>query len=427
MLARDQARREGRERPAQVPEAATRLRNGVTGPTARPRRIVRVIARLNVGGPAHHVTILSDRLRAHGYETLLVAGRVGAHEGSLAHLAHDRDVALVEIPDLGPEVRPLADLRALIALTRLLWREQPDLLHTHTAKAGALGRLAALLARPRARPIVVHTYHGHVLSRYFGVPARTAFRVIEWTLARFTDRLVGVSQATVDDLVALRVARRERFSVVPVGLELDAFLAVDGEPEGTLRDDLGGGDDPLFVYVGRLAPIKRVDLLIQAMSRLKAQDVSVRLAVVGDGESRTEIEGLIRTLGVEDRVAVLGFRDRVEEVYAAADAAVLCSDDEGTPVSLIEAAAAGRPCVATDVGGVSDVVTPSTGILVPPNDPEALAHAMRRLAEAPELRHEMGIAGRAHVSTRFTADRLVEDISRLYDTLLAPRVPEAER
>src|SRR3954468_24079079 len=188
------------------------------------RRIkgIGVIARLNMGGPAHHVGFLSGLLDPDRYETVLFHGEIGAGEAALSSTADRYGVRRETVPGLRPELRPVDDLRALVALVGAVRRFRPDIVHTHTAKAGMLGRLAALAMRPR--PIIVHTYHGHVLEGYFG-PLRNAFyRALERGLARVSDVLIGVSSATGDDLVRLQIAPREKFRVIPIGLDLDPFL-----------------------------------------------------------------------------------------------------------------------------------------------------------------------------------------------------------
>ena len=321
--------------------------------------------------------MLSRGLDGRGYETLLVTGRVGAgekeHEGLEAMSVH-------RIDSLGPEIRPLEDLRALIALIRLMRAYRPAVVHTHTAKAGMLGRTAARLALG-PRPVVVHTFHGHVLRGYFG-PAKTLrLRAIERWLAKISNRLVGVSAATVDELVELGVAPRSKFTVVPLGLELDPFLALDLEPGAELRDEIGARPgDVIFTFTGRLVPIKRTDAMLRALAIARRAGVPARVVVVGDGALRPEMEALARNLGCADAVDFLGYRTDLTRIAAGSDAALLSSDNEGTPVALIEAAAAGRPAVATDVGGVSDIVVEGAGLLAPAGDAEALAAQIARLA-----------------------------------------------
>ncbi len=374
-------------------------------------RVLRVIARMNVGGPAYHVSLLSGRLDPERYDTLLVSGRVGQGEGSFDELAHRYGARHRVLEMLGPELQPIRDLRALVALVRIVRRVKPDVIHTHTAKAGMVGRLAARLGAGR-RPVVIHTYHGHVLSGYFGRLQTGFYRVLERGLARLSNRLVAVSRAVADDLVGFRVAPRERFAVVPLGVELDRFLRVrPGDGDG-IRAELGlGPDDVLLTTVGRLVPIKRLDILLAAFAQLPGP---LRLAIVGDGELRAKLEAEVKRLGISDRVAFLGFRTDLDAVQAATDIAVLSSDNEGTPVALIEAAAAGTPAVATRVGGVADVVTPDTGRLVPAGDSAAMAAAIAELAADAGLRARLGAAAREHVTARFSAERLLADIDALY-------------
>jgi glycosyltransferase involved in cell wall biosynthesis len=376
-------------------------------------RVLRVIARLNIGGPAYHVSLLSGRLNPDRYETLLVAGRPGPGEGSFEQLATRYGARLVLLPSLSPEIDPRADLRSLRSLAGIVRGFRPHIVHTHTAKAGALGRSAALLGAGR-RPLIVHTYHGHVLEGYFGSAVTAGYRAVERGLGAVSDRLIGVSQATVDDLVRLRVAPRERFSVIPLGLDLERFLSLAARPE---RD----AGEVVALYAGRLVPIKRVDVLLRAVARARDRGARLRLVVLGDGELRPALEQLAGALGLDDAVSFLGYREDVAPHVAAADIAVLSSANEGTPVALIEAAAAGRPLVGTRVGGVSDVVVPGTGRLVPSADVERLAGALSELAEQPALRLELGARAREHVRSRYAAERLVGDVDRLYRELLASR------
>jgi glycosyltransferase involved in cell wall biosynthesis len=382
-------------------------------------RVLRVIARMNIGGPAHHVSMLSGRLDPDRFRTLLVHGRVAPSEGSFEYLAEREGCAVEVVPGLGPEIRPLRDVWALIGLMGAMHRFRPHIVHTHTAMAGFLGRLAAVLS-PGPRPIIVHTYHGHVLEGYFGRKKTAIYRLLERRLATVSDRLIGVSRATVDDLVRLGVARPERFRMIPIGLDLERFRQPDPEGAAALRRECGAGEkEVLAAYVGRLVPIKRVDLVLRAVAEARREAVPLRLVVAGDGERRQELERLADQLGLRDAVTFLGYVSDSSRVAAAADIAILASDNEGTPVALIEAAAAGRPAVATAVGGVPEVVVPGAGLLAPRGDHTALADALVRLARDPSLRTTMGARGREHVLQQFSIERLLSDIEDLYDELLA--------
>jgi glycosyltransferase involved in cell wall biosynthesis len=379
-----------------------------------------VIARLNLGGPAQQAAMLSGRrFDPERYETLLVHGSLPAGEESMADLARREGARTLYLPSLAPPVNPANDLRALGSLIRIVRRFDPDIVHTHTAKAGFLGRQAALLAG-RGRPHLVHTYHGHVLEGYFGPLKSGLYRRLERWLGKRTDVLIGVSQATVDDLVRLGVAPRERFRVIRLGLDLSAYVA-DGEAgRDQVRRELGV--DPaelLVVYVGRIAPIKRLDLLVRATALAIEGGAPIRLAIVGDGEQRAQLESMAGELGIGDRCHFLGYRRDLPRIFAAGDVAAISSANEGTPVSLIEAGATGLPAIATDVGGVSDVVTPQTGLLVPDGDARALADALTRLASDQELRRRLGAAAPERVLSRFSIERLIADVKALYETMLA--------
>jgi glycosyltransferase involved in cell wall biosynthesis len=374
-----------------------------------------------MGGPAQQVSLLSGRrFDPVRYETLLVHGALAPGEDSLAEMAEEEGAHTEYLPTLGQPVRPHRDLAALRSLTAIGRRFRPDIVHTHTAKAGTVGRLAALRLQPR--PAIVHTYHGHVLEGYFGRLKSGAYRTVERRLARFTDRLVGVSQATVDDLVRLGVAPRERFRVIPLGLDLSPFAQVQAEDGQALRAQLGvEGGELLLTYVGRVVPIKRLDVLLRGFARARRSGQDLRLAIVGDGEMRPDIEALAGELEISGSVSFLGYRRELATIEAATDIAVLSSDNEGTPVSLIEAAAAGRPAVASDVGGVADVVGEDGGILYPAGDEEGLSRSITRLATDSELRARMGTAARERALSRYSVDRLLADIDELYEGLLGLR------
>lgn len=384
-------------------------------------RILRVIARLNMGGPAHHVSLLSGhRLDAERFETLLVHGRLAPGEESLERIAARERARTVFVSELMQPLSPADDARALLRLRALVDEYRPHLVHTHTAKAGFLGRQAALSSR-RAEPKLVHTFHGHVLEGYFSPPKERAFRALERRLGRRTDRLLGVSQATVDDLVRLGIAEPERFQVLPLGLDLARYAAIGEAERAAARADLGlVADEVLVSFVGRIVPIKRIDVLLTALATARRQGAKLRLALAGDGEMRAELESLAHSLGVAEVVDWLGYRADLRPLTAAADIAAVSSDNEGTPVSLIEAAAAAVPAVATDVGGVSEVVADRrSGLLVPADDSEAFARALAELAAEPERRRKFGAAARERALARYSIDRLLADIDELYTSLLA--------
>ncbi|HYH60480.1 MAG TPA: glycosyltransferase [Solirubrobacterales bacterium] len=376
-----------------------------------------------MGGPAHQVTLLSGRRFPSRYESLLAHGSVPAGEGSLAYLARQEGAREIFVSELVQPISPVQDVRALRRLAGIIRSFRPDVIHTHTAKAGFIGRQAASLAGI-SRPVLVHTFHGHVLEGYFGRIKSGLYRRLERRLASGTDALIGVSTATVDDLVRLGVAPREKFRVVPLGLDLERFDSIEAAARPRARARLGYREgDVVCTFVGRLAPVKRVGLLIAALGRARACDERLQLLVVGDGAERASLERQARAAGLAQAVRFVGYRDDLETIWAGSDLAVLSSDNEGTPVALIEAAAAGLPAVATDVGGVAEAVSPESSLLVPPGDERGLANAMVELGGDPERRAAMGAIARARAIERFSVDRLIADISGLYQGLLDECAP----
>jgi glycosyltransferase involved in cell wall biosynthesis len=374
-----------------------------------------------MGGPAQQASLLSGRrLDPDRYETLLVHGSLAPGEESMAEMAAREGARTEFLPSLAQPVRPQRDLAVVAKLAAIARRFRPHIVHTHTAKAGFVGRQAALALRPR--PVIVHTYHGHVLEGYFG-PLKTAvYRSLERLMGRFSDALIGVSQATVDDLVRLGVAPRDRFRVIPLGLDLEPFTRLEERERQELRRELDvGKDEVLLTYVGRVVPIKRLDLLLRGFARARNKAPALRLAIVGDGEIRPGLEALAAELGVVGEVSFLGYRQDLPRVAAATDVAVLSSANEGTPVSLIEAGAAGRPAVASAVGGVPEVVTAETGILYPSGDEGALARALTTLGSDPRAREELGSQASERILQRYSAERLIADIDALYSELLGAR------
>ena len=383
-------------------------------------KILRVIARLNMGGPALHVAYLTEGLRARGYDTTLVAGSLARGEDSMAFVADARDVEIVRIDELGREISPLRDVVATVRLAWLIRRERPDILHTHTAKAGTVGRVAALLAGRRRPPVVVHTFHGHVLRGYFGPLRSWLFRQLERWLASRTTALIAVSPQVRDDLVALGIAPAERFVVVRLGIELGERVAAEQNGRAESRRYLGIEPNRFAVgWIGRMTAVKRTDDVLLAFKQLRKDGVDAVLCMVGDGPDRPGLERRAHELGIVRDTLFLGYQEDVAPFYAAFDALVLPSSNEGTPVSAIEALAAGRPVVATRVGGVPDVVDEGVdGFLVEPGATDELAARLAELARDPKLRERMGKAGRNRVLPRYAVERLVDDVDRLYQSLL---------
>tara|TARA_B100000315_G_scaffold256889_1_gene304025 strand:- start:4166 stop:5326 length:1161 start_codon:yes stop_codon:yes gene_type:complete len=376
-----------------------------------------VIARLNVGGPARHVILLTAKLDADAYSTLLVTGRAAPTEGTMRSFSEEFGVEPQLMVGLGRKISPWRDLLVLIRLYRLCVRYRPHVVHTHTAKAGVVGRLAAYLA---GVPVIVHTYHGHIFHGYFS-PAKTwVFLAIERWLGRFTHRLVTVSEAVRRDLLRLEICKPDRVVVIPLGLQLEPLLSCERR-RGELRSELGLGEDtPLVGIIARLVPIKAHEVFLDAAARVAAREPLSRFLLVGDGERRGELEALVDRLGLRERVQFLGWREDLDRVLADLDIVALSSRNEGSPVCLIEAMAAARSVVATRAGGVGDVVEDGvTGCLVEVDNAQQMAQSILALLGDPKRRAKMGQAGRRRVYPGFSSQRLVDDIDRLYRELLA--------
>lgn len=401
---------------------------------SQPLRILRIIDRLNVGGPAKHVVWLTTGLDRAEFDTLLATGRVADGEGDMGYFAEAAGAEPLTINEMSRELA-IGDLAVVGRLLRLMWRFRPDVVHTHKSKAGAVGRAAAFLYRwltlsalrgvPRACK-VVHTFHGHTFSGYFGPAKGRIFLALERLLARLaTDRIVVVSEQQRQEISErFGVGRPEQFRVIPLGIDFDEVAT---ERSG-LRAELGfQPSDVLVATVGRLCPIKNQRLFLRAVRRLteRPEQPRVRFIMVGDGELRGELESEARRLGVGDRVVFTGFREDVARLYPDFDLVVLTSLNEGTPVTLIEALCAGRAVVSTEVGGVVDLLGKRLreengvtqwehGLSVPSGDDASLARAIELLLGAPQLRAEMGARGRAFVRERLSKSRLVADVGALY-------------
>jgi glycosyltransferase involved in cell wall biosynthesis len=388
--------------------------------TTNPIRVIRVISRLNVGGPSLHVTALTAGLDRSRFESTLVIGTENPGEGSMLDLAEGRGITPVLIPEMVGEAQLKGrDVKALARLYRLMREQRPHIVHTHTAKAGFLGRVAARLARV---PVIVHTYHGHVLHGYYSNTKTQLLRRMERGLARITDRLVAVSEQVKRDLVRYRIAGADRIEVVPLGLDLQPFLE-SAHLRGEFRRERElTSTTPLIGIVGRIFPIKNHRLFLDAAAGVVAAEPGARFVVVGDGTLREAMEQHAHKLGIRYRVIFTGWRRDLAQIYADLDVLVVSSDNEGTPVSAIEAMAAARPVVATRVGGLPDlIVDGKTGRLVPPRDPAALRDAVLELLRDPSYARAIGETARAGVRERFATGRLLRDVEALYTALLVEK------
>jgi glycosyltransferase involved in cell wall biosynthesis len=384
----------------------------------RKVKITRIVARLNVGGPAVHIINLMAGLDPDRFENRLIAGRPGPDEGDMGYLATQKGIEPLIIPELGRELSLLGDLRTTLELARILRRDQPHIVETHTAKAGAVGRLAARLA---GVPLIIHVFHGHVFHSYFGSLKTQIFINVERALARITDRIITISPAQRRDIVDVyRIAPPDRALTVPLGLDLGPFRAARQTCHGRFRARLGVPTETLLVgFVGRLTTVKNPSLFVEAAGRVVQQLPQARFVFVGDGELRRALEEQAEALGLAGRIFFPGWQVDMPAVYADLDLLALTSLNEGTPVTVIEALATGTPVAATAVGGVPDVLEDQeTGVLVPSGDAETMARAILKLLRAPDHARALARAGQEDVLERFDLARLVDDMSSLYLALL---------
>jgi glycosyltransferase involved in cell wall biosynthesis len=347
----------------------------VKTPPSRPIKVMHIIARLNIGGAAIYVIQLTAQLQAMGYDSQLVCGQVGKDEGDMRYLADEKHLPLTIVPTLGREISLIGDIKTIVQLWQLMRREKPDIVHTHTAKAGLVGRIAARLA---GVPAVVHTFHGHVFAGYFGKLKTSVFLSLERFCALLSTRIITLSTALKYELAhVFYVTSEKKIEVIELGFELNKLSAF--KRGDTSFRQLGNIplDMPLVGIVGRLVPIKNHELFLHAAKIVTDTLPNVHFAIVGDGERRTELEMLTRQLELERCVHFTGWIRDLTAVYAALDMLVLCSNNEGLPVSLIEAMAAGVPVISTAVGGAPDLLEQGQlGKLVAAGDAPALANAI---------------------------------------------------
>jgi glycosyltransferase involved in cell wall biosynthesis len=393
-------------------------------------RVVRIIDRLNVGGPAKHVIWLTAGLDPERFETTLITGVVPESEGDMGYFARAAGVEPIVIEKMSRELS-FGDVIVIFKILLELFRLKPQIVHTHKAKAGAVGRVAATIykwltpsaLRLRGRKLaVVHTYHGHIFHSYYGAAKTRLFVAIERALARFcVNRIVAISERQRDEIChAFKVGKIDQFAVIPLGID---FEEVDSL-RGPLRREIGvAAGDVLIGVVGRLCEIKNHAMLIESAAKLEVARTT--FVIVGDGHLRAELEWRARAAGLGGRVIFTGFRDDAASIYADFDLVALTSLNEGTPLTLIEAMGCGRAVASTEVGGVADLMGRRRetldgftvwdhGVTAPSRDVDAFTNGLRYLIERPSLRREMGERGHAFVSSRLSKERLVGDIENLY-------------
>lgn len=388
-----------------------------------PIKVARIIGRLNVGGPARQACFLHQSL-PNNFQTVLITGRLNAGEGDMSYLLRTQQ-GVYWVSSMSRPVRFFSDLVSAWRIFRILRRERPDIVHTHTAKAGAVGRVAALLA---GVPRIVHTYHGNVFRGYFGPAVTRAYIQIERLLNRFTSRVIAISESQARELgVEYKVAATGKIRIIRTGFDLPPSPNDDLRRQARAALNIADRDF-IVLWAGRFVPIKNVGLLVDVIARAREEAPELRFLVAGDGAERSKFD----QLQPASNFTLLGWQNDLSNYYAACDAVLLTSINEGTPAILVEGMAAARPFVTTNVGGIEDLAAgPVTstetgsrqaqnGFLVPGNaDASAILSCLKQLAQSPELRKTMGGAGRDLVISRHSSQRLRQDIESLYLELMA--------
>ncbi len=397
-------------------------------------KIVRIIARLNVGGPARHVVWLTKALQTEEFQTVLLTGTVPEGEEDMNYFAAENGVAPIYIPEMSRELS-IKDIVSLWKVFRQILHEKPDIIHTHTAKAGTIGRLAGFFYRWLAwkRVKLIHTYHGHVFHSYYGKRKTKIFLLIEKTLAKFTDKIIAISaQQKAEINEKFGVGKNKQFQIIPLGIDLVPFEnAASKKP--ILRAEIGAGKEEILIgFVGRLTEIKNIPLLFKAAKIYKQQKDSsfpkLKFVIIGDGHLRESLETEVEKLGLKECVIFLGNRNDSDVFYSGLDIIALTSRNEGTPLSLIEAMANGKAVVSTAVGGVVDLLGEiakekedfkicERGMRVASDDSAALFNSLIFLAKDENLRKTLGAKGKEFVRTHYSKERLIKDLTNLYRNL----------
>jgi glycosyltransferase involved in cell wall biosynthesis len=386
-----------------------------------PARIVRVITRLNIGGPSQHVIILTEALNDERFHSRLICGSVDPGEGDMTPEALARGLAITQLPALRNHGGIIDAVRTVWALYREFRVSRPQIVHLHQFKARLLGAIAARVA---GVPHIVQTHHGTLFQRYFAPPRAAAVAVLERCLGRWlVHRTIAVSDAVRQELLDRRIVAPPHVAVIPLGLTLAPFLEAPRHA-GALREELGIPPDAMVIgFIGRLVPIKAAHHFLEAAAEvMRTAHRPVYAVVVGDGPQRRSLEKWVREMAIADRIFFLGWRRDLARVYGDIDVLALSSLNEGTPVVIIEAMAARRAIVATRVGGVPDVIKDGrTGLLVEPNSPQRLAAALRRVIEHDDLRQQFAAAAQAWVYPRYDAATLCAAMKEYYLDILRER------
>jgi glycosyltransferase involved in cell wall biosynthesis len=393
-------------------------------------KILRILNRFNLGGPTYNAAYLTKYIGSE-FETLLVGGANDPSEKNSEYIVKQLGIEPLIIPEMRRKLSPVDDYIAFQKIKKIIKEFKPDIVHTHASKAGALGRHAAISERV---PAIVHTFHGHVFDAYFSQWKTTFYKSVERFLAKKSDRIIAISENQKFDLTErYNICEPEKVSVIPLGFDLSRFREKMGEKRARFRQKYQISDDEIAVgIIGRLVPIKNHSMFLESLKMVQTRtNRKIRAFIVGDGESREIIKNKATNLGIdfvncigEFRPASLTFTSWVTEmdyVTAGLDIVTLTSLNEGTPVSIIEAQAAGKPVVSTRVGGIENVVIPNqTALLADRYNTNDFADKLLRLVEDENLRFQFTQKGWAHVESKYHYTRLVNDTTTLYEQLLQP-------
>jgi len=391
-------------------------------------RILRIHNRLIVGGPTLNVLYLTKYLSPE-FETLLVFGEKEAHEKDASFLAEQMGIRTLLIPGMGRSIHPFRDYKAYKHLKKIIRDFRPDIVHTHAAKPGAIGRMAA---RALKVPVIVHTYHGHVFHSYFGKLKTQFFINTERFLARKSDMLIAISELQKKELAEeFKIAGKDKFRIIPLGFELSQFRENQEQKRKKFREEFGLGDDEIAIgIIGRLVPVKNHDLFLEGINYvIRNTSKKIKAFIIGDGETKEILREKARQLDISfsygdevnqnSSLVFTSWRTDIDVINAGLDIITLTSLNEGTPVSLIEAQAANKPVVSTRVGGIADIVIEGkTALLSDLNDVDGFKKNLLQLVENDELRNCLGKTGADHVRQKFSVERLAGDMAGLYRELL---------
>ena len=391
-------------------------------------KVLRIINRFNIGGPTYNAAYLTKYLSP-DYETLLVGGVKEEHEKSSEFILENLGLNPTIVLEMRRSINPFQDYLAYRKVKQIIKEYKPDIVHTHAAKAGTLGRWAAIQCKV---PVIVHTFHGHVFHSYFGKVKTAIFKVIESYLAKRSTAIIAISKKQKEELCDIHhIVSREKCHIIPLGFDLTRFQTDNKTKRLSFRKKYNIEDDEIaIVIIGRVVMIKNHSLFLDALKFvLDNSKKRVRAFIVGDGDNRKALEEQAKELGIgfttqNDNIhnkplCFTSWIKDVDVVYSGADIVALTSLNEGTSVSLIEAEAACKPIISTNIGGIEDIVEHGvTGLLVENNNTEAFCQNLFKLVEDAELRKQLSIKGRAFVNNHYHYTRLVSDVKKLYDTLL---------